>query len=182
MDQSLLTRIKNGDKAAFAQVIQQLQHPLFSYLGRMGLEQAVAEEIAQETLIRAWQARERFDAQQSAYFTWIFTIARRLALNELERAWRRHEQADSDTIQLAAAPDQPDTPAVQLQQQALQARLDTALKALPTHERSLLALAYISELELADIARIEAIPTGTVKSRLHRIRSKLKTMIGDPEL
>ena len=78
--------------------------------------------------------------------------------------------------------DHPDTPAEQWQQQAIQARLDAALKALSTHDRSLLALAYISELELADIARIEDIPTGTVKSRLHRIRSKLKTMIGDPEL
>ena len=182
MNQALLTRIQHGDKAAFAQAIQQLQHPLFSYLGRMGLEQAVAEEIAQETLIRAWQAREHFDASQSAYSTWIFTIARRLALNELERAWRRHEQNDIAVIPEATDTDHPDTPVDQWQQQVIQDRLNTALKALPTHERSLLALAYISELELADIARIEDIPTGTVKSRLHRIRNKLKTMIGDPEL
>lgn len=181
MDQLLLTRIGNGDKAAFAQAIQQLQRPLFSYLGRMGLEQAVAEEIAQDTFVRAWQARERFDTDKSAYSTWVFTIARHLALNELERAWRRHEQADTDAVQQAAEPNHLSTPLEQLHIEELQVRLETALKALPSHERSLLALAYISELELADIARIEDIPTGTVKSRLHRIRGKLKTLIGDPE-
>ncbi|MGB1009110.1 MAG: RNA polymerase sigma factor [Thiolinea sp.] len=181
MNQRLLTRIRQGDTQAFAQMVTQLQHPLFSYLGRMGLEQAVAEDIAQETFIRAWQARDRFDEERSAYSTWIFTIARRLAINELERSWRYHERAEADNEQLVSDDGLLNQPHSQLQIQEVRLRLQAALNALPVHERSLLALAYINGLELADIARIEDIPTGTVKSRLHRIRSKLKTLIGSPE-
>ena len=49
----------------------------------MALPQAVAEEIAQEAFIKAWQAKDSFDPQRTAISTWLFTIARRLALNEV---------------------------------------------------------------------------------------------------
>lgn len=180
MNQPTLNSVQHGNKSAFAAVVQHYQAPLFAYLGRMGIQQAVAEELIQETFIRAWQARERFDATQSAYSTWLFTIARRLTLNELDRAARRHEQsigndAENDTVELH--PTTETSPAEHLENQLMQKLLNQALRQLPPHERSLLALAYIQELGFSDIARIEGIPVGTVKSRLHRIRGQLKETI-----
>ena len=64
----------------------------------MTLPQAIAEEIAQETFIRAWQAREAFDSERATISTWLFTIARRLALNELDRASRRFEISDQQDV------------------------------------------------------------------------------------
>ena len=182
MNQPTLNNVQHGDKSAFAAVVQHYQTPLFAYLGRMGIQQAIAEELIQETFIRAWQARERFDGTQSAYSTWLFTIARRLTLNELDRAARRHEQAAGDNttnaaIDIESHPTAAASPSEHLANQQMQTLLNQALQQLPPHERSLLALAYIQELEFSDIARIEGIPVGTVKSRLHRIRGQLKEYI-----
>ena len=182
MNKQTLTSIQRGDKTAFAALIGRYQKPLFAYLGKMTLSQAVAEEIAQETFIRAWQAKETFDPERASVSTWLFTIARRLALNELDRAARRFEVADSSghadselprfTEQFEDA--NQSNPQELLQQFELKSALWQALRKLTLHDRSLLALAYINELEFAAIAEIEDIPVGTVKSRLHRIRQQLK--------
>ena len=75
MDKQALTSIQQGDKTAFAALIGRYQKPLFVYLGKMTLPQTIAEEIAQETFIRAWKAKETFDPEKASISTWLFTIA-----------------------------------------------------------------------------------------------------------
>ena len=180
----LTTSIQQGDKTAFAALIGRYQKPLFAYLGKMTLPQAVAEEIAQETFIRAWQAKETFDPEKASISTWLFTIARRLALNELDRASRRLEVFDQVSTGSDAHSTTTDfedgsltNPQELLQKSELKNALWQALAKLSPHDRSLLALAYLKELEFAAIAEIEDIPVGTVKSRLHRIRQQLKNTL-----
>ena len=183
-----ITSIQQGDKTAFAALVGRFQKPLFSYLGKMALPQAIAEEIAQETFIRAWQAKETFDPEKASISTWLFTIARRLALNELDRASRRFEVSGQSSETSGEFPkmdeqvdDQQLNPQESLQRSELKQALWRALKTLEPHDRSLLALAYLKDLEFAAIAEIEGIPVGTVKSRLHRIRQQLKsTLSGEP--
>lgn len=184
MDDKVFRQIQRGDKAAFARLVQRFQKPLFVYLGRMGLEQGLAEEVAQETFVRVWQSAARFDPTRSAFSTWIFTIARRLAINELERASRRYEQSEQladqehdSTFSVQHADPASLAPPDVLQQSEQQQQLWQALQALSVQDRSLLALAYLNELEFSAIAEIEQIPVGTVKSRLHRIRGELKTYL-----
>ena len=188
MNKQTLKSIQQGDKTAFAALVGRFQKPLFSYLGKMALPQAIAEEIAQETFIRAWQAKETFDPEKASISTWLFTIARRLALNELDRASRRFEISGQSSIASDNYPtayehvdDQQLNPQESLQKSELKQALWRALKTLEPHDRSLLALAYLKDLEFAAIAEIEGIPVGTVKSRLHRIRQQLKsTLSGEP--
>ena len=191
MNKQTLTSIQEGDKTAFAALIGRYQKPLFAYLGKMTLPQAIAEEIAQETFIRAWQAKESFDPERASISTWLFTIARRLALNELDRAARRFEVSDTPSLSYSGAGSESGSqhfsdrfedssqsnPQERLQQAELKAALWQALRKLSLHDRSLLALAYLNELEFAVIAEIEDIPVGTVKSRLHRIRQRLKQLL-----
>ena len=182
MNQQTLTAIQQGDKTAFAALVGRFQKPLFSYLGKMTLPQAIAEEIAQETFIRAWQAKASFDPDKASISTWLFTIARRLALNELDRASRRYEVSgqvatDNPSIVDEHQDNQQLNPQEKLQQSELKQALWQALKTLSPHNRSLLALAYLKDLEFAAIAEIEGIPVGTVKSRLHRIRQQLKSIL-----
>ena len=188
MNKQTLKSIQQGDKTAFAALVGRFQKPLFSYLGKMALPQAIAEEIAQETFIRAWQAKETFDSEKASISTWLFIIARRLALNELDRASRRFEISGQSSIASDNYPtayehvdDQQLNPQESLQKSELKQALWRALKTLEPHDRSLLALAYLKDLEFAAIAEIEGIPVGTVKSRLHRIRQQLKsTLSGEP--
>ena len=175
MDIQQIQGFQQGDKSAFAAVVTRFQKPLFAYLGRMGLPHANTEEIAQETFIRAWQAREQFDPERACLSTWLFTIARRLAINELNRASHRYEQsADKDIQDTKDNSSSADASLDATQQQKL---LTKAIQTLNSDDRSLLALAYLKDLELITIAEIENIPIGTVKSRLYRIRQQLKRQL-----
>src|SRR5450631_3877590 len=92
----ILRKIHAGDRQAFAEVVKSYQRLLFGFLGRMGLSQAQAEDLAQETFVRAWQSLGSYRPELGKFSTWLFTIARNLALTELGRAYRVLEQPISD--------------------------------------------------------------------------------------
>lgn len=169
---TLLQRIARGDLRAFAELVDRYQRPLFAFLGRMGLEAARAEEVAQETFLRAWRSLPRYRTEQAQFSTWLFTIARRLALNELVRSRNRYEvAADDDAPEPACAAARPEQA---LDQRRLQARIDAAFRSLGTDDRSVLALAYSHDLGMAEIAVIEGCSVDAVKTRLHRARQRLR--------
>ena len=89
--QAILQRIAKGEQRAFAELVDLYQRPLFGFLGRMGMAQAQAEDIAQETFLRTWQHLPSFDSSRAQFGTWLFTIARNLACNHLQSASRQHE-------------------------------------------------------------------------------------------
>jgi RNA polymerase sigma-70 factor (ECF subfamily) len=177
---TILKQINQGNKQAYAEIVEHYQHSLFAYLGRMGISQGMAEELAQETFLRAWQNLERFDPNKAAFSTWLFTIARRLALNELSRFAYKYESSGGEYIE--STMDDNQTPGEDLTQQQQKQILTQALLKLPLDQRNLLALAYVQELELADIARIEDCPVGTIKSRLYRARQTLIAHLPDDTL
>lgn len=174
--QHTLRQIADGNRQAFAPLVERYQRPLFGFLGRMGLTQAHAEEIAQETFLRAWQSLGQYDPKRAEFSTWLFTIARRLALNELERASAKQETVLEDTHTETASNDA--LPQEQLEMQEQQRRLQTTLRRLPLHERSTLALAYIQGLDIKTIAHIEGCSESAVKVRLHRAREQLRQWLG----
>lgn len=174
--QSILQQVNRGNRQAFAAVVERYQRPLFGYLGRMGLPQAVAEELAQETFLRAWQNLGQYDPKRAEFSTWLFTIARRMALNELERAAFRHETTLDDSLPEIADP--APAPPEQLQQQQQQLRLQAALRRLPLAERSSLALAYLQGMDMKTIAHIEGCSEAAIKVRLHRAREQLRQWLG----
>ena len=69
-DSPLAARAAAGDRQAYALLVQRHQRGLFGFLGRMGLTQAEAEDLAQEAFVRAWQHLPRFDPQRAAFSTW----------------------------------------------------------------------------------------------------------------
>lgn len=171
----LIHRIQQGDRSAFAGIVSRYQGPLFGYLGRMGLGQAMAEELAQEAFLRAWTHRDDFDPARAQFSTWLFTIAHRLALNELGRAARRHEVADGLAAPEAPAPEHQPPEALETAQR--QRQVQAALRMLPLSDRSALALAYFQELDMATVARIENCSVATLKVRLHRAKARLRELL-----
>lgn len=174
--QAILQHIANGNRQAFAPLVERYQRPLFNYLGRMGFTPAQAEDLAQETFTRAWQHLGQYDAQRAEFSTWLFTIARRLALNALERAGHRLETHWGDTPPDIASHEQ--TPLEHTEQHEQQRRLQAALQHLPPSERSLLALAYSQGLDMKAIAHLEGCSEGAAKVRLHRAREHLRQWLG----
>lgn len=171
----VLRRIQSGDRQAYALIVKEFERPLFGFLGRMGLAQGLAEDLAQETFLRAWKNLGQYQPTRGAFSTWLFTIARNLALNELARASYLNEipEGEDTPEQACALPQPPESLALAQRQQ----RLRNALWQLPLAERSTVALAYVKDLDLAEVARIEGCSTGAVKTRLHRARRKLSQLL-----
>ena len=170
----ILQRIVAGEQRAFAELVDLYQRPLFGFLGRMGMGQAQAEDIAQETFLRAWTHLPGFDAQQAQFGTWLFTIARNLAFNALQSAAHQREVKGAE---LPDPPSEQPGPAQTLARAQQQARLQAALRQLPMADRSPLALVYVHELALADVALIEGDSLAAIKTRLHRAKQRLRDLL-----
>jgi len=170
-----LEKTAAGDAAAFARLVEAQQARVFGYLGRLGLDAATSEDIAQDTFLRVWRHARSFDPRLGAASTWILTIARNLALTHFARAARRGEVADDAAA--AQAPCSAPHPDAALERRQQRARLNAALDQLSPSERSLLAASYVEGLDLAEIARLEGCSKGAAKARLHRARAKLKQII-----
>jgi len=171
---ALLQRIAAGDTQAFAELVDMHQGPLFGFLGRMGCQQAQAEDLAQETFLRAWTQLPRYQPDRAQFNTWLFTIARNLACNALQSAAHRQEASGEALPEIACPQPGPEHTLDQLQQSA---RLQAALRQLPLADRSALALVYVQDLALADVARIEGDSLAAIKTRLHRAKQRLRVLL-----
>ncbi|HJW55578.1 MAG TPA: sigma-70 family RNA polymerase sigma factor [Burkholderiaceae bacterium] len=174
MVQAILRRIAAGEQPAFAELVDMYQRQLFGFLGRLGMSQAQAEDIAQETFLRAWTHLHSYQPERAQFATWLFTIARNLAYNALQKEPCQHEMLDAVIPEPAS--EQPD-PAQIMERTRQHSRLHSALRQLPMSDRSALALVYVHELRLADVARIENDSLAAIKTRLHRAKQRLRAIL-----
>ncbi len=177
-DPFLIRQVLGGNRNAFRLLILRHQHPVFRFLAGFGLEPAVAEEVAQETFLRAYRSLSTYDGTKSAFSTWLMTIAKRLAINENARSGRRavHVEISADTVTMDAP-----SAGQQLESAERSHRLHRALQGLPLALRSALVLAYMKEHSMEEIASIESCSVGAVKSRIHRGKQLLRARLADTE-
>jgi len=137
-----------------------------------------ADDVAQETFVRAYQALDRYD-ERYTFYTWLRTIATRVALNEIAKRRRRKTDAGEafETAAETVAGENPD-PIDALSEAELQTALQAALAGVPPEYRAVLVLRTQDGLSYAEIAAILDIPAGTVMSRLHRARAIVRRALG----
>jgi RNA polymerase sigma-70 factor (ECF subfamily) len=167
----LLTRLRAGDAYAFEELVRAYQHRVFGVAFRMLGNAAEAEEMAQETFLRAHRGLAEFrgDAKLS---TWLYAITSRLCLNRLASGERSMTRAgDAGLMQI---PNEAGGPDVVLDQTELEAALHRAIAELPDERRIVVVLRDLEGLSYEEIAEALDLPTGTVRSRLHRARLDLK--------
>ena len=151
---------RNGDHYAFAQLVRRFTDPLHRYLTAMGLRGADAEDIIQETFLRGWKHLDRYDSQY-AFSTWIYTIARRLAVNHITRQKPRASLAEAH--ELSAVPQAAPSDGLWQKARAL----------LSERDFSALWLRYGEDRDLADIGRVLGITALNARVTLHRARERL---------
>jgi RNA polymerase sigma-70 factor (ECF subfamily) len=177
-DDFLIRETLAGNQQAFRLVVLRYQRPLFRFLGLLGFRGPPAEDLAQETFLRAFKALYSFDPTRAAFSTWLFTIARRLAIREWQRSRR---------VQLTPAAGEEEAPSHALDpaQSALIAerarRVERALGELPEQLRSTFFFSQIEELSLEQVAELEGCAVGTVKSRVFRARERLRLALTEEE-
>jgi RNA polymerase sigma-70 factor, ECF subfamily len=173
----LISSALAGNHAAFGAIVKRYQQSLFGFLGRMGISQAQAEDIAQEAFVKAWQHLPSFDAQRAQFSTWLFAIARNLALNELASA-KNFQEIHADKA-LTEHESQDIPVADELIAKQRRVALQQALRKLPNDDRAVLALTYVTELDLVSISRIEHSSLSAIKTRIHRAKLKLRDLLKD---
>jgi RNA polymerase sigma-70 factor (ECF subfamily) len=168
----LARRAHRGDAAAFEQLVLRFQGPVHRFCWRM-LRSPHAEDVAQETFIRAFVHFDRFDPER-ALLPWLLAIARRLCLDLL----RRDEvMARTETVDVMSEPSPGPDRHASLREEV--ARLEMALAGLDEGPRAAIFLFHLEELSYRDIAGALEVPIGTVMTWLHRGRAQLKQALRD---
>jgi RNA polymerase sigma-70 factor (ECF subfamily) len=153
---------------------------VYAFAYRMMGDRDDADDVAQETFVRAHRALDRYDPSYS-FYTWLRTIATRVALHELaKRKRRRTDGGESFETAAETLPTEAADPQALAEASELGRRLDQALGTLSEEYRAVLVLRAVEQLSYAEIAETLAIPVGTVMSRLARAREKLRLVL-DPE-
>ncbi len=161
-----------GDRAAFAELVRAHSGRLHRFFCGMGLSAHDADDLVQETFLRAYRRLDRYDPHY-AFTTWLFTIGRRRALNHLRDRRRSATVMEREPEDRRGANDLRDTAAALWQR---------AHALLPTAQYQALWLRYGEECELAEIAVVLGVSHGNAKVLLHRARRKLAQEIPPEEL
>ncbi|WP_404474270.1 sigma-70 family RNA polymerase sigma factor [Vreelandella venusta] len=170
-----LTRIARGEQAALSQLYQQEGAKLLGVVYRIVKDRGMAEDIVHDACLNIWQRADSFDPQKGAPRTWIFSIARHLALNAIRGRDRHvytelndpHEFAEDDTYQHASQVEEA------FDWQTGQ-RMDECLHQLETERRNCVLHAYVDGLSHAEIAAYTGTPLGTVKAWIKRSLLRLR--------
>ena len=168
----LAVGVAAGDRAAAEMLVLRYQRLVRSFLLKLCHDSHLADDLAQETLLRMLRHADRYDPQYPMR-TWLLTIARRLLINHSRRADSRVGHSEFPGLQHPAAG--PAERAAALDEQlATRRRLDAAMQQLNETQRSSLVLFYEQDLSVQEMARVLDMPVGTVKSHLHRARAALR--------
>jgi RNA polymerase sigma-70 factor (ECF subfamily) len=170
VERDLLRKAAGGNLFAFEEIVRRYQKRVYAVALRIVRRHDVADDVAQDTFIRAWRALVSFDLARP-FGPWICRIAANLAVNHV-RSPRAREEG------LPEGHDEQPAPAADALEGVLdaeaQAVLGRALLALPAEQRAVFVLRVNEELSYKEIAETLELSIGTVMSRLSRAREKLR--------
>lgn len=180
-DTALVQRAQANDRAAFNEIVLRYKSKVYNYIFRMVHSALDAEDLTQETFIRAYLSIRSFQSRASLN-TWLFRIATNLCIdysrkNKKVQAMTTSLSQESDSEEEETQRDIPDLafdPQRMLMNKELGARLNDALRELPEKLRTVVLLYDIEGLPYEEIALVVGCPLGTVKSRLFNARSALR--------
>ncbi|WP_183738583.1 MULTISPECIES: RNA polymerase sigma factor RpoE [unclassified Janthinobacterium] len=188
-DQLLVERVQAGDKRAFDVLVSKYQRRLMRLVSRLVHDTAEAEDVVQETFIKAYRALRHFRGD-AAFYTWLYRIGINTAKNYLVTQGRRTPtSSDTDAEQAESFDDghrlrDNNTPESVLASKQIAATVNAAMDVLPIELRTAIVLREIEGLSYEEISEIMACPIGTVRSRIFRAREviaeKLKPLLDMP--
>ena len=179
-DAALMLRVKRGDRAAFAELVEKFKQPLFNFIYRTLRDETEAEDVAQNVFLQVYKSRARYE-RTAKFSTWLFTIARNLCLNEIRRRSRHPAESLEETH--AEHDDQPQRqyedkkvslPTDNALHGELARKIEEALAELPENQRTAILLCRQDELSYEEIAEILGCSLSATKSVIFRGRETLK--------
>jgi len=179
-DSDLMRRVQRGDREAFARLVDRYKQPIYNFILRTVRDETEAEDLTQNTFVQLWKAARRYRTN-ARFSTWLYTIARNLALNEIRRRSRhRAESLDAphpehDEHALHQVEDRAVLgPPEQLVRAELFAKVEEAIRDLPENQRTALLLCREEDFSYEEIASILGVSLSATKSIIHRAREVLR--------
>jgi RNA polymerase sigma-70 factor (ECF subfamily) len=187
IDQLLVERVQRGDKKAFELLVSKYQRKLFRLVLRLVHDHAEAEDIVQESFIKAYRALVNFRGD-SAFYTWLYRIGINTAKNHLVTKNRRAPTSTHSDIEESENFIEADglrdinTPESILASKQIAETVNAVMMSLPDELRNAISLREIEGLSYEEISEVMMCPIGTVRSRIFRAREaiaeKLRPLIG----
>jgi len=165
-----LQKAQQRDDEAFTELVRQYQTPVYNLCYRMLGNPQEAEDAAQESFWRAYQAIDRYDPSRS-FITWLLSIAAHYCIDQQRK--RRVPTVEMDLETEFNAPDPAPTPEKALRMSEEKQMLQQVINTLNDQDRAVVVLRYWHELSEEEIGRTLNLTVSAVKSRLHRARKLL---------
>jgi RNA polymerase sigma-70 factor (ECF subfamily) len=184
-DAELVNQCRDGDTAAFEQLVTKYRHRAYAIINAMVQNEQDARDLAQEGFVRAWGGIRRFKGR-SSFYTWLYRIMRNVAVDSLRK---KRICADGEFYELVAdaniipeaqtVPSAAPFPAKELQRKETRQRIDEAIAQLPPIHRTVIVMKEFECLQYHEIAEILQCSIGTVMSRIYYARKKLQVLLRD---
>jgi RNA polymerase sigma-70 factor (ECF subfamily) len=184
-DQEVVLQAREGLEAAYRELIRRYERPIFSLIYRMVRDRALAEDLSQETFIKALNAIDSYRPEYK-FSSWIFKIANNAAIDQIRR--RGLDTLSLDGSPHATTPDEIEATALQvssrglspleaLESSELGGQIEQAIGRLRPEYRSCILLRHVEGLAYEEIAELMNLPLGTVKTYIHRARNELRDLL-----
>ncbi|NGZ74915.1 RNA polymerase sigma factor [Saccharibacillus alkalitolerans] len=174
-DRTLVGAVLAGDKQAYAGLVDRYKNKLYGLFRKMGLSEADAQDLTQETLFKAYRKLASQRPEQS-FAGWLYTIA----VNLYRDRGRRKVPVPREETAEQAAPDR-DAPEQRVLRAELRSELDALLDTLPEHYRLAMVLRYVGQLGHEEIAGMTGMTVSQVNNALHRAKKSLRRQITEKE-
>ncbi|PYS98875.1 MAG: RNA polymerase sigma factor [Acidobacteria bacterium] len=175
--EELVARVRAGDEEAFRLIFERYSRPVLGFIFDMVGERALAEDLAQETFVRAYRG---FDSlrEETRLSTWLFAIAKNVARESLRARRRDAGNVEIDGESAFELHDRARTPAGQLLDKELSGVIQKALMRLDEDKRLVFTLKVLQQRSYEEIAEITGFSVGKLKTDLHRARAEMRRRIG----
>jgi RNA polymerase sigma-70 factor (ECF subfamily) len=170
-DQEIVALARAGHEPAYRELIRRYERPLFSLVFRMVRDRELAEDLAQETFVKALNALDSY-RPEFKFSSWIFKIANNAAIDHLRR--RELDTLSLDGSPHAETPEAIESPLDAVEAKELGGAIEHAIGLLRPEYRSCILLRHVEGRAYEEIAEILNLPLGTVKTYIHRARNELR--------
>jgi len=186
-DQEVVLAARQGEEAAYRELLRRYERPIFSLLYRMVRDRELAEDLAQETFVKALNALDSY-RPEFKFSSWIFKIANNAAIDQLRRR-------ELDTLSIDGSPNADTPEAIEATALQISAQQESALDEVAARElggaieraiarlrpeyRACIMLRHVEGLAYEEIAQTLDLPLGTVKTYIHRARNELRGYLAE---